>query len=197
MTRLTRRSAILLLSSVWLSVLSYCLWRGSHNKNTVVSVACIGNSFQFVNDLPRVLETFGQVQQDSCLHGSLNFKTLTKKGNGMYRKWRRNATDFGACTIPQLLLGYDYRLEANYEDYYIDDGKNPCFQSAEYLEYAIATRREMPPMNTTKRRELRRMEDQEDDYDSGYDDDDGMEEDEQEVDGDEDQDNNSDHERES
>ena len=84
-----------------------------------INVAFVGNSFQFVNDLPRFLEalSLGKVHQDSMFHGSLSLVTLLQRGNGMYNKWnttnalRENGIfDYGACTIPQLVLGYDDNL---------------------------------------------------------------------------------------
>lgn len=134
---------------VWTAVTGYFLWTGYVSSKQTVTVAFVGNSFQFVNDLPRVMEYFGngKLMQDSTLHGSLNFYTLTRKGNGMYHRWQNSTAainedgfvDYGACTVPQLLLGYDEWLE-DYEENYYDDGKNPCFQEPDYLEYATRIR---------------------------------------------------------
>jgi hypothetical protein len=45
--------------------------------------------------------------------------------------------DYGACTVTQLLLGYDPNLsEKNYNGRYKNDGLNPCFQSNNYYNYA-------------------------------------------------------------
>ena len=120
-----------------------------------IRVAFVGNSMQFVNDLPRFMQAIAKesptgesrIYQNSCLHGSLNFKSLLRKGNGMYHKWRtRNAKitkgiyDYGACTVPQLLLGYDENLQAlNANGYYKKDGRNPCLQSSKYYEYLVDT----------------------------------------------------------
>jgi hypothetical protein len=135
--------------AIWTAVMVYFLAKGYRSSRQTISVACIGNSFQFVNDMPRVLEYFGngQLKQDSVLHGSLNFYSITRKGNGMYHRWNHSETainrdgfvDYGACTIPQLLLGYDELLD-EYEDNYVNDGKNPCFQEPEYMEYATLMR---------------------------------------------------------
>jgi len=94
----------------------------------------------------RVLpKTSSLIHQNSCLHGSLNFKTQLKIGNGMYYKWRtKNAEinrykgifDFGACTPRQLILGYDEKLY-DYSNYYTNDGKNPCFVSSAYYNYTM------------------------------------------------------------
>ena len=119
------------------------------NAGDATSVAFVGNSFTFVNDLPRVMEALseGKIQrQDSCLHGSLSVITLLQKGNGMYNHWGNSShdygdfPDFGACTVRQLLSGNDEGLLNNYEDYYTDDGLNPCFQDPDYLEYSIEIR---------------------------------------------------------
>jgi hypothetical protein len=117
-----------------------------------ISVAFVGNSFQFVNDLPRFMEALsqGNIQQDSVLHGSLSFVSLWKKGNGMYHRWNASDAmilneddtgvfeDYGSCTVTQLLAGYDDNLE-NFEDYYVNDGLNPCFQDPDYLQYTNET----------------------------------------------------------
>lgn len=117
-----------------------------------LNVAFIGNSITFVNDIPRLMEALsqGNIRQNSCLHGSLNFRSILRKGNGMYVKWRRknarlNLTDdghklydFGACTVPQLLLGYDGNLtQGNANGYYVEDGKNPCFRDDYYYNYIV------------------------------------------------------------
>lgn len=113
------------------------------------SIAFVGNSFTFVNDLPRVVEALseGKLQrQDSCLHGATSVTSLLQRGNGMYYHWGNTSLDgefpdFGACTVRQLLLGYDEGLVNGYdENYYKDDGLNPCFQDANYLQYSAARR---------------------------------------------------------
>jgi hypothetical protein len=129
--------------------MGYFMYKGYQSSRQMISVACIGNSFQFVNDMPRVLEYFGngRLKQDSVLHGSLNFYSMIRKGNGMYHRWNGSKTavnedgfiDYGACTVPQLLFGYDWSLE-DYQNSYINDGKNPCFRDPNYLEYATLIR---------------------------------------------------------
>ena len=114
----------------------------------------------FVNDMPRFLQELGgttrtgtyKIQQQSCLHGSLNFKSLLRRGNGMADKWNTSHAilqqqnkdtaihDFGACTVTQLLLGKDDNLvEGNANGYYKNDGKNPCLNDNAYLEYTQNT----------------------------------------------------------
>jgi hypothetical protein len=117
-------------------------------ENQRISVAFVGNSFQFVNDLPRFLEalSLGNIHQDSMLHGSLSLVTFLQRGNGMHNKWNTTNAfiengifDYGACTVPQLLLGYDDDLTFRNENgYYKDDGMNPCFQDDEYYAYRQA-----------------------------------------------------------
>lgn len=123
---------------------SFLLWHGGRSralqKAKVVRIAHVGNSFQFVNDFPRMLPRLAAptrtIEQDSVLHGSLSLVSLLKKGNGMLNRWATkkawNETlqmyDYGACTVPQLLIGRDDYLESgNYNEYYKNDGKNPCF----------------------------------------------------------------------
>jgi hypothetical protein len=139
------------------------------------NVAFVGNSFTFVNDLPRLIEALGNnnnnvrsartptIHQDSMLHGSLSFSSLLRKGNGMTKWWHTNAAkiseyrngtllyDYGSCTITQLLLGYDPNLsENNINRYYNDDGSNPCFQSVDYLEYSQYNRNNNNKNTSTK-----------------------------------------------
>ena len=112
---------------------------------TQVNVAFVGNSIQYVNDVPRTMEYLagGYIEQNSCLHGSLSFMSIMLYGNGMYNKYRRKngyigvyndekVYDWGACSVPQLMYGHDEGLATGY---YRDDGKNPCLQSANYLDY--------------------------------------------------------------
>ena len=121
----------------------------SSTTQPVIRVAFVGNSITFVNDLPRFVQALGgnhYIEQDSCLHGGLSFLSMTYKGNGMYLKWKTKKAllqgdkdndpiyDFGACSVPQLLLGHD-------EEFYYEnsgkfsDGKNPCTANPSYLEY--------------------------------------------------------------
>ena len=120
----------------------------SDSDSNIIRVAFIGNSITFVNDLPRLMESFPSksnhkmvIQQNSCLHSSLSFVSILSKGNGMYNKWKTSNAliqtdshgnhlyDFGACTVRQLLFGYDkYLSEGNSNGHYSDDGTNPCFQ---------------------------------------------------------------------
>lgn len=134
-----------------LTLTVYLLYAGGKmtrtNANQIVNIAHLGNSFQFVNDLPRVLEAMGQgrIRQDSVLHGSLSFVTLPRKGNGMWNKWQNRKAyndttgfyDFGACSVVQLLYGYDEKLY-DFDTYYYDDGKNPCVQDPNYLTFRDA-----------------------------------------------------------
>lgn len=127
-------------------------------KTHPTRVAFVGNSMQFVNDLPRFMQALSKnrLHQDSCLHGALHLTSLLKKGNGMYYQWETEAAlipnqpqqlrDYGACTVAQLLLGYDENLSIENENgLYTNDGKNPCFQSQDYFDY----RQNLPTAETT------------------------------------------------
>lgn len=113
-----------------------------------ISVAFIGNSMTFYNDLPRFVTALSDnhIVQNSCLHPSVSMTGILKTGSGMYDKFNtQNALnedgvyDYGACTVRQLLLGYDEDLENqvfnNGEPVYVDDGTNPCLRDPEYLTY--------------------------------------------------------------
>lgn len=142
-----------------------------------LNVAFIGNSMQYYNDLPRLLETLanGKMTQNSCLHGGASLSTILVWGNGMGSKWKTGTArigsdtngnaiyDFGACTVPQLLFGYDAALnerdatfhnkdengqeindDGNMKNIYSEDaddffsyfdGSNPCLLNENYLPY--------------------------------------------------------------
>ena len=119
------------------------------------SVAFIGNLNFVLNDLPRLMEVIseGAVTQDSCLHPKGNLLNILKTGNGMYAKWSTNMAmisndddsynniyDYGACSVPQLLLGQDNDISfRNQYGKYYDDGTNPCFEDQNYLYYEANT----------------------------------------------------------
>lgn len=126
-----------------------------------ISVAFVGNSMQYYNDFPRFMEALadGHLTQNSCLHGDANLQSILLTGNGMYQIWDSGAArvfsddatihDFGACTVKQLLFGYDEDLEARVgdngggdeeqnlsDDYWsFNDLKNPCLNDEYYLGY--------------------------------------------------------------
>lgn len=114
-----------------------------------VSVAFIGNSMFYYNDMPRFLEGIGEgrVTQNSCLHGGASIHSILLSGNAMNNKFNTTNAhingdiyDFGACTVQQLLLGRDPLLDAMIEDnvtnpYLKDGGDNPCLMNHRYLTY--------------------------------------------------------------
>lgn len=132
------------------------LLTGPANVGHELSVAFVGNSYFYVNDLPRLFErvTGDHVFQDSCLHSSGSILNILKTGNGMYYKWQsQNAMvggaeyvtsndnvvylyDYGACSVPQLLTGQDSMLSyGNQDGHYVNDGTNPCLNDNNYLDY--------------------------------------------------------------
>jgi hypothetical protein len=113
-----------------------------------VSVAFIGNGMQYVNDLPRFMETLseGNITQNSCFRRDTSLKSITIHGNGMSPYWNTaeahiNGTDvydFGACTVKQLLFGRDDHLEElARKGHFAHDPLigNPCVDYPEYLDY--------------------------------------------------------------
>mmetsp|Transcript_6123 Transcript_6123/g.8808 ORF Transcript_6123/g.8808 Transcript_6123/m.8808 type:complete len:314 (+) Transcript_6123:50-991(+) len=86
----------------------------TESKNEI-RVAHLGNSIQYFNDLPRLLEhmlktTFDVVHQDSCLRGGASLPSLWREGNGMATKFhtdnarRPDGTyDIGQPTVHALL----------------------------------------------------------------------------------------------
>jgi hypothetical protein len=122
-----------------------------------LNVAFIGNSYLFVNDIPRLMETIsdGHIFQDSCIHAGGSLSALLVTGNGMYNRWatddamlysaddynedyggNRAIYDFGSCSVPQLLKGSDENLAyGNSYGQFYDDGQNPCLQDPYYLAF--------------------------------------------------------------
>lgn len=146
----------------------------------VYRVAFIGNSMMYYNDFPRFMESLSDnhVKQDCCLHGDASLHSILTWGSGTYKLWHtggarvetdddiadeNNGTrvmyDLGACTVEQLLFGYDADLEARMEEigyndgdandddnnnqdkqlnddfYTYNDGTNPCIQDPSYYYY--------------------------------------------------------------
>ena len=87
----------------------------NESKKSSIRVAHLGNSIQYYNDCPRLLEhllkmKYEQVAQDSCLRGGASLVSLLHKGNGMTRKFRTppakrldGTYDTGAPTVADLL----------------------------------------------------------------------------------------------
>lgn len=92
----------------------------SNSTKKGIRVAHIGNSIQYYNDCPRLLEHLFRlyyqsddgavVHQDSCLRGGASLTSLPKKGNGMAEKFhtptalRPDGTyDVGSPTVASLL----------------------------------------------------------------------------------------------
>lgn len=128
-----------------------------------VNAAFVGNSYFYVNDLPRFVENIaagGNLHQDSVIHNSASILEIIMTGNGMWSKWAtKNAMiggvkfetsqgkteylyDMGACSVPQLLTGSDETVSSGDQmGTFIDDGENPCFQEDGYLEYQQTVKR--------------------------------------------------------
>jgi len=125
-----------------------------------INVAFVGNSYFYVNDLPRFVEQIagGHIKQDSVIHNAASILQIIMTGNGMWTKWAtanamiggvkfessRNSTsylyDMGACSVPQLLTGHDQMVTyQNQLGAFYDDGQNPCFQQEDYREYQEST----------------------------------------------------------
>ena len=123
-----------------------------------IQVAFIGNAVQYFNDFPRFMEVISgdHVIQNSCLHEDATFFNLLQSGNGMLKKFNTDKArigdgnsdlfDYGACTVHQLLFGYDGFLYGDWKKYNIslvdssytgayNDGLNPCYADSNYLSY--------------------------------------------------------------
>lgn len=124
-----------------------------HHRKDKIHVAFIGNSMMYYNDLPRLLERFSEnrMEQRSCLHGGTTLTKILVNGNGMFKKFNTTNAfvettrdhnvpmyDFGDCTVPQLLFGFDEQLDKQVHDksgYLEDDGSNPCLQEGRYFDW--------------------------------------------------------------
>lgn len=133
-------------------------------KDGNLTVAFIGNSYLFVNDVPRVMESIskGRIRQQSVINTAAGLGSILKQGNGMYDLWGESPNaldywrtfdfkalmesvdveidddyelrDFGYCTVPQLLDGFDnYLSYKNQNGVYFDVGTNPCFEDEYYM----------------------------------------------------------------
>jgi hypothetical protein len=85
--------------------------------SSIIRVAHIGNSIQYYNDCPRLLQQLLEerfqksVVQDSCLRGGATLISLLEKGNGMAKKFASppalrvedGSYDIGAPTVEALL----------------------------------------------------------------------------------------------
>lgn len=111
----------------------------------------------YFNDFPRYLEEISQkkVTQNSCLHGGASLPSILIEGNSMYPEFKTEAAiigqdasgndiyDYGACTVPQLLVGWDERLHDPGYAQPINEinathkNLNPCREDPAYLQYAI------------------------------------------------------------
>lgn len=119
------------------------------------SLAFIGNSYMFVNDVPRLMQKIsrGKIHQNSCINPSASLGKLLRAGNGMYEVWQTDNSitykydtewsgqdevyDYGMCSVFQLLEGYDNDLTyMNYNGaYYYEADSNPCFEDENYILY--------------------------------------------------------------
>ena len=133
--------------------------QSQQDKN--LTVAFVGNSYLYVNDIPRVMEAISNhhIEQESVINTGAGLGSLLKQGNGMYELWQTpNALDiwdsldyklimqeydveedttfydWGMCTVPQLLEGYDnYLSYKNKNGAYFNTGNNPCFEEPRYM----------------------------------------------------------------
>ena len=133
------------------------------SKDQEMSVAFIGNSYMYINDVPRVMEAISseKISQQSVINTGAGLGSILKQGNGMYELWQTQNSlgywetfdfqklmentnievdedymlyDFGMCTVPQLLEGYDgYLSYQNNNEVYFDVGTNPCFEDEYYM----------------------------------------------------------------
>eukprot|EP00980_Cylindrotheca_fusiformis_P024971 scaffold12822_cov88-Cylindrotheca_fusiformis.AAC.3 len=104
-------------------------YRNKKNRTGSISVAHLGNSIQYYNDCPRLLEhmlneKYKIVHQDSCLRGGANVTGLYDEGNGMEEKFATpNAKkpdgtyDVGSPTVDDLLMAS--RSDRNKWDYVV------------------------------------------------------------------------------
>lgn len=112
------------------------------------NVAFIGNINFILNDVPRLTQYISgnKISQDSCLHQKGSLLNILKTGNGMLGRWATSTSvmasnglyDYGACSVPQLLLGSDDSIiYRNQNGAFYDDGYNPCLNDQSYYYYEL------------------------------------------------------------
>lgn len=127
-----------------------------------INVAFVGNSYFYVNDLPRTIEQMGNghITQDSVIRNNASILQIIMGGNGMWNTWATTKAmangvefedsqgetkylyDMGACSVPQLLTGHDDAITyKNNAGTFNNDYQNPCFQQEAYREYQESTKR--------------------------------------------------------
>lgn len=132
----------------------------SDSNSSTIRVACIGNSIQYFNDCPRLLQTLsnGKIDhQDSCLRGGVSLVGLFQQGNGMRNKFRTpnaridnsDTYDIGASTISQLLGGGCN--ESNDNEVVNEDKKN--VKQQHHWDFAIMNDHTQHAARTTTRHE--------------------------------------------
>jgi hypothetical protein len=114
---------MLLFSSVVLLSLSSIIIMASKTSSEEIKVGFLGNSIQYFNDSPRLLEQmlqsrFKHVQQNSCLRGGATLRSLWLEGNGMRSKFtsKGGKEDIGAASVKALLTSqqWDYVVINDY-----------------------------------------------------------------------------------
>lgn len=118
-----------------------------------LSIAFIGSSYLFANDVPRLMETLSEyhIRQQSCIHAGGSLSDLLTTGNGMFKLWRTDNAlitntdenlyqgklyDYGLCSVQQILNGTDpYMAYYNRKKVYYNDGLNPCLVDKTYSYY--------------------------------------------------------------
>jgi hypothetical protein len=146
---------ILFLAILVTVVLSTKTLKKSSRIDRSYTVAFIGTRFLAVNDLPRMMEamSMGYWTQRSCLHTKGSLISILETGNGMASMWATKEAynlslgvyDFGACTVEQLFLGFDENIvQQDQNEYYYNDGRNPCFVNDDYYNYMT----KQPPNQT-------------------------------------------------
>lgn len=110
------------------------------------NVGFLGNSYFFVNDIPRCLEAIseGHVYQNSVIHPGSSLSELWVTGNGMGKLWKTDKAymghydtyDYGLCSVAHILQGYDEYMDyGNSAGKYYDDGLNPCINDYDYSSF--------------------------------------------------------------
>jgi len=119
-------------------------------RNSVASVAFLGNSMFYFNDFPRFFEEIsgGRVIQNSCLHGGASIGSLVLEGNAMWPQFGtieavlgndddgNTIYDYGACTVRQLLSGDEYKPGEDDNSEGPSNNTNPCRVDTPYMEHA-------------------------------------------------------------
>ena len=92
-----------------------------------INIGFIGNSYFFVNDIPRLMEAIsgGHIYQDSVIHSSAgSLPALLMRGNGMYYAWQTDNAMLTTTATTQYYYKENNNQDGNENDDQKDGGED-------------------------------------------------------------------------